>query len=110
MNISFDLIFGQKWRMVWHVVFWVSALGFFSFIFGQQSRDLVSTLYFVVPLIIITMLTSWFINYFLFPRFLAKGRYLRLAGYAMLTFVVSVWLETIVVVPLRAAPWFRPGA
>ncbi len=97
MKLTFDFLFEQKLRVYRHLLFWIAVLVFYTLFFGQQGGDYVRTLYFAGPLMMVTIATTWFINYFLFPRFLATGRYLQLLGYSLLTVIVSVWLETVTV-------------
>lgn len=98
--MEFKFLLDKKYRIAWHGLFWVVVFVFYTFFFGHQSQNYNETILFVLPLLLVTAVTVYFINYFLFPRFLTNGKYKLLLLYSIYTFIVSIWLETLVVVSI----------
>ena len=83
----------QKFRIPIHVLFWIGVLGFYTLLFGQENRDYEGSFKFVVTLLPITMATTYFLNYYLVPRFLLAKKYFRFFLYFMYTIIISITLE-----------------
>lgn len=80
-------------RILLHFLFWLVVYLFFIVFFGRSSRDYSVTVIFVSMLLPLSIATTYFLNYFLIPRYLFTKRYGRFILFVVYTFVVSVWLE-----------------
>ena len=78
-------------------IFWLVVLIFLSIIFGFYARNYQFTFYFVSFMLPIAVATSYVFNNFLVDRYLQKGRYLKFTLYLIYTFIISLWLEMIMV-------------
>lgn len=86
----------RTWRIVRHILFWLIAYLFFISFFGRANRDYQSTLVFASMLFPVAIATSYFLNYYLIPRFLFTKRYFRFALFSFYTLVITTWLETMI--------------
>jgi len=92
-----DRIFTRH-RWVVHIFFWMVVLAVYVIFFGRQKSNYLQTLFFVGLLMPVTIGTTYFINYFLVPRYLLQERYGLLLLYFLYTLILSVFLEMIIVV------------
>lgn len=79
-----------------HLLFWTIAYLFFISFFGRANRDYRSTLVFASMLFPVAIATSYFLNYYLIPRFLFTKRYFRFALFLFYTLVITSWIETMI--------------
>ena len=86
-----DLFVRRRW--VVHVFFWLVILILYAVFFGRQNSNYVQTFFFVGFLMPITICTTYFINYFLIPRFLMKERYGFFLLYFIYTLIGSLFFE-----------------
>jgi len=89
---SIDYVFARQ-RWVVHVLFWVLVLAFYVVFFGRKNSNYLQTLFFVGLLMPVTIGTTYFLNYFLVPRFLLKERYAFFLLYFIYTLIGSIFLE-----------------
>ncbi|UII24464.1 histidine kinase [Fulvivirga maritima] len=75
-----------------HCIFWALVFLFYVYYFGYNSSDLYYVLGFVSFLMPVTILSAYYINYHLIPRFLLAGRYLKFTLYAVYTFIITTYL------------------
>jgi sensor histidine kinase YesM len=87
-----------KSRWVIHLAFWLFIVMFYSLLFVQGSNQFLHTLYFVGLLMPVTIAATYFLNYFLVPTYLLRGRYGSFALYFVYTLVGALFLEMWVVV------------
>ena len=87
-----------KNRWVIHAAFWLFVLAFYSMLFAQGSNHFLHTLFFVGLLMPVTIAATYFLNYFLVPNYLLKGKYGPFALYFLYTLVGSLFLEMWIVV------------
>lgn len=80
-------------RIFLHILFWLAVYLFFIVFFGRSSRDYSVTIIFVSMLLPLSIATTYFLNYFLIPRYLFTKKYSRFTLFVFYTFVISVWLE-----------------
>ena len=80
-------------RFFLHILFWLAVYLFFIVFFGRSSRDYSVTIIFVSMLLPLSIATTYFLNYFLIPRYLFTKKYSRFTLFVFYTFVISVWLE-----------------
>lgn len=109
MDQPLEILLSKKYRIVMHLAFWLAVVVFYTLFFGQQGEQYLRTLIFVMALLVITISTAYFVNYFLLPRYLFSGRFRELALYSVFTFVVSVWLESLVILGLVTLFVYRRG-
>ncbi|MCB2220521.1 MAG: histidine kinase [Bacteroidetes bacterium] len=95
-------IFIKRFRIAWHAIFWIIVLLFYTLYFGNESKEYMRILIFVVPLLVITLSTTYFTGYYLFPKFLVSGQYRKLIFYLALTFIIALWLESVTVMGMLA--------
>ncbi len=81
-----------------HIAYWIFILLVLSKTFGFSWGNKSAAFFFVTMLLPIVIGTSYFFNYVLVPKFYLTKRYLRFAFYTFCTAIVSVYLETLVLV------------
>ncbi|MBL7858580.1 MAG: histidine kinase [Cyclobacteriaceae bacterium] len=84
----------QRWTI--HAIFWLMVLVLYSVFFGLQNNTYLQTFFFVGLLMPITIGTTYFLNYFLIPRYLMKERYGYFLLYFSYTLLASLYLEMVV--------------
>jgi len=82
----------KHFRVFIHVVFWLLVLGFYTLLFGSESSDYRGAFQFVIMLLPITIATTYFLNYYLIPKYILKKKYLLFLLYFIYTFIVSITL------------------
>lgn len=87
-------------RLAAHVLFWLAALAFYTLYFGGRQNDYAQNLLFVSVLLPITIATTYFLLYWLIPRYLLTRRYGYFALYFCYTLLFSFYLELALVVTL----------
>lgn len=80
----------------YHIAYWLFVLLFLTVLFGRSWDNNLAAFYFIALLMPIVLGTSYFFNYHLVPKFYLKKRYFRFGLYTFYTLVVSLYLETIV--------------
>jgi sensor histidine kinase YesM len=88
----------KKLRIPIHLLFWILVLGFYTLLFGNENRDYAGAFRFVITLLPITMATTYFLNYFLVPRYLLVKKYFRFILYFIYTIIISITLELNIVI------------
>lgn len=83
-------------RWIIHFLFWLIVLIFYVVFFGRKNENYVQTFFFVGLLMPVTIGTTYFLNYFLVPKFLMKERYALFLLYFIYTLIGSVFLEMII--------------
>lgn len=83
-------------RIFAHILFWLAVYLFFIVFFGRSSRDYSVSIIFVSMLLPLSIVTTYFLNYFLIPRYLFTKKYGRFLLFVFYTFVISVWLELLI--------------
>jgi len=92
-----DRLFANH-RWVIHVLFWGLVLALYSVFFGRQNSNYGQTFFFVGLLIPVVVGTTYFLNYFLVPRYLLRERYGLFLIYFLYTLIISVFLEMMIMV------------
>lgn len=85
----------QRWFM--HFGFWLFVLFVYAIFFGHQNSNYLQTLFLVALLMPVTAGTTYFMNYFLVPRYLMKERLGLFILYFIYTLIASIFLEMIIV-------------
>ena len=79
-------------RFLIHIVFWLLVLGFYTLLFGSESADYQGAFQFVIMLLPITIATTYFLNYYLIPKYILKKKYFLFLLYIVYTFIISITL------------------
>lgn len=88
---------GKKLRWLLHVAFWLAVLVFYTIFFGYQNVNYQITFSFVIILLPVTIVTTYFLNYELLPNYLFKKRYFKFFLYLIYTLIVSFYIEMVTV-------------
>ncbi|MCA0932749.1 sensor histidine kinase [Lutimonas saemankumensis] len=75
-----------------HLIFWVGVWFFFVYFFSYNSTDSNYVTWFSTFLLPVTMITTYFVVYFLIPKYLLRKKYLLFTLYSVYTVVISTWL------------------
>ena len=100
---AFGWIGGQKTRWLLHLAFWLAVLFFYTIFFGYQNVSYKITFSFVIVLLPVTMLTTYFLNYELIPNYLLKKKYVKFIIYFIYTLIVSFYIEMLTVMGIFIA-------
>lgn len=93
----FEWIERKKMRWALHAVFWLAVLVFYTFFFGYKGVDYRITFSFIIVLLPVTIVTTYFLNYELLPNYLFKKRYAKFILYFIYTLIVSFYIEMVTV-------------
>lgn len=88
------LFLRQRW--VIHALFWLLILVFYVVFFGRENSNYLQTFFFVGLLMPVTIGTTYFLNYYLVPRYLMKERYGFFILYFIYTLLGSIFLEMMI--------------
>lgn len=83
-------------RVFLHILFWALVFAFFVVFYGRASRDYTITIIFSSMVFPLSIATTYFINYFLIPKFLYTKKYGYFILFIFYTLVISLWLELII--------------
>ncbi len=83
-------------RWLIHCFFWSAVLIWYALFFGRQGNSFLNTVFFVGLLMPVTIGASYFLNYFLVPRYLVNARYGLFVLYAVYTLIIAVFLELLI--------------
>ncbi|MDO1445862.1 histidine kinase [Rhodocytophaga aerolata] len=86
--------FRRRWLL--HTIFWVCILAVYVIFFGRASSNYLQTFVFVTLLMPITVGTTYFLTYFLVPRYFMREKYKLFALYFLYTIIGSLFLEMVV--------------
>jgi sensor histidine kinase YesM len=84
------------YRILSHIIFWLIAYLFFIIFYGRANREYSITIVFVSMLFPLSIATTYFINYYLIPRFLFTKKYAKFILLSFYTLVISIWLELLI--------------
>lgn len=88
-----DWLAARRSRWLLHLVFWIAVLIFYTFFFGYENVDYKITFSFVVILLPVTIITTYYLNYVLIPKYLFAKRYGEFLLYFVYTLIVSFYIE-----------------
>lgn len=92
-----DYLFTRQ-RWVIHIFFWLIILAFYVIFFGRKNSNYLQTFLFVGILMPVTIITTYFLNYYLVPVYLMKERFGYFALYFIYTLIGSLFVEMMIVV------------
>ena len=95
LGIFLDYLFLRQ-RWVVHVLFWLLILVFYVVFFGRKNNNYLQTFFFVGLLMPVTIGTTYFLNYYLVPRYLMKERYGFFLLYFIYTLIGSLFMEMMI--------------
>lgn len=95
LELFLDNVFSKQ-RWVIHAVFWTAVLTWYVLFFGRQNSNYLQTFFFVGLLMPVTIGTSYFLNYFLVPRYLITERYGLFVLYLVYTLIGAIFLEMLI--------------
>ncbi|MEZ4703245.1 MAG: histidine kinase [Rhodothermales bacterium] len=87
-------------RVLTHLVFWAGVLAFYTLYFGQRQDNYNQSLLFVGALLPITIAATYFLNYWLIPRYLLARRYFFFGLYFIYALLFTLYLELLLVLIL----------
>ena len=90
-----DYLFSRQ-RWVIHVLFWLMILAFYVVFFGRKNNNYLQTFFFVGLLMPVTIGTTYFLNYYLVPRYLMRERYGFFLLYFVYTLIGSLFMEMMI--------------
>ena len=85
-------------NIIYHLGYWILVIMVLIFIFGLSWKNNLAALYFICMLLPVVLGTSYFFNYFLVPRYFFQKKYLEFSLYSIYTLVISLYLESIVLI------------
>lgn len=88
-----NIILLEKYRWLLHLVYWMLAAALLFFVFSNRSYDVGIRASVVGALTLMSIGVTYFVNYYLVPRFLFEGRYLRFFYLLLYSVVISVWVS-----------------
>ena len=99
----FEWIGHLKYRWLLHLLFWLAVLLFYTIFFGYKNVSFNVTFSFVIVLLPVTIITTYFLNYELIPNYLFQKRYAKFFLYFIYTLIVSFYIEMMTVVGIFIA-------
>lgn len=75
-----------------HFLFWIGIWFFYVYFFSYNSTDANFVTWFSTFLIPVTMVTTYFVVYYLIPKYLFLKKYALFALYSVYTLILSTWL------------------
>ena len=80
-----------------HVLLWIAVWFFFVYFFSYNSDDTRYVTWFSSILLPLTMIVTYFVVYFLIPRYLLTKKYLLFSLYSFYTLVASSYLIVLII-------------
>lgn len=81
-----------------HLLFWICVWIFFRYFFEYSSNNGVYGFWFSSLLLPVTLITTYFINYFLIPKYLLQKKYFKFTLYSFYTFIVTADIIGLIIV------------
>ena len=89
--MNFSKIINSSFIAV-HFFFWTGVWFFYVYFFSYNSTDTDFVTWFSTFLLPVTMITTYFVVYYLIPKYLLLKKYTLFALYSMYTIIMSTWL------------------
>lgn len=89
--MNFSKIINSSYIAV-HLLFWVGVWFFYVYFFSYNSTDANFVTWFSAFLLPVTMVTTYFVVYYLIPKYLLLKKYALFALYSVYTVIMSTWL------------------
>ena len=89
-------VYRKNLQILTHILFWFMVLMFYTYFYGHTYDDYYTTFLFVCLLLPITIATTYFVNYYLIPKYLLKKNYKLFVLYSIYSLIFSAYFELIV--------------
>lgn len=89
----------SRFRIAWHLLFWLLVLTFYTYYFGHQGGFYRLTFQFVVFLLPIAIGTTYLFNYYLIPKFLFQKRIKTFILLSIYAIIASFYLISLIIFP-----------
>jgi sensor histidine kinase YesM len=97
---SYEHIFNNpRFRIAWHLLYWLIVLVYYTLYFGHQGGYYWFTFQFVIYLMPVAIGTTYFFNYYLIPKFLFKKRIFYFILFSIYTIIASFYLISLIIFP-----------
>ncbi len=83
--------------MFFHILFWIAVWFFFAYFFSYNSEDKYFVMWFSTCLLPVTMALSYFMVYFLIPKYLLTKKYLPFALYTFYAFIFTSYALVLII-------------
>lgn len=80
-------------RIISHIGFWIFIVGFFTFIFGIRKGEFFTIFKVLLGTLPIDILFTYFILYWLIPKYLLTRRYIVFSAWLLISFTIIVIIE-----------------
>ena len=80
-----------------HILLWVGVWFFFRYFFGYNTNDAIYVTWFSSILLPLTILITYFVSYYLIPKYLLDKQYWKFALYGFYTLVFSSYLTVLII-------------
>ena len=80
-----------------HLTFWCGVWLFFIYIFSHNSPNAIYVTWSASFLLPISMLATYYTNYYLLPKYLFKKKYVPFIGHSLLILSISIYLVQLVI-------------
>jgi len=95
-----NILLGKsKFRILWHILFWLLVLIYYTLFFGHQGGYYWLTFRFVVFMLPIAIGTTYLFNYYLIPRFLLKKKIGWFILFSIYAFITSFYFISLLIFP-----------
>jgi sensor histidine kinase YesM len=97
----------MKW--LWHSIYWLLAASLLFFVFNNQQYDVNIRILVVSSLTLMSIGLTLFINNYLIPKFLFKGKLLLFSYLMLASVIISIWINILCIVYIlwHTAYYFR---
>jgi sensor histidine kinase YesM len=85
--------------MLWHVIFWLAILSYYTLFFGHQGGYYWYTMRFVAIMLPVAIGTTYLFNYYLIPKFLFTKKIKTFILLSFYAFVCSFYLISLIIFP-----------
>ena len=84
-------------RIMSHLIFWILVALFYFFLFGLNSESREVSIILSAGLLPVAVLSTYFFNYVLVPKYLWQKRYARFFLFSFYTLLTSTWISFLIV-------------
>ncbi len=97
---QFVFIFSKnRFRIFWHILFWMVVLIYYTAFFGHQNGYYWLTFKFIIFLLPVSITTTYVFNYYLIPKYLLTNRVWLFSLLAFYALVISFYLISLIIFP-----------
>jgi len=90
---SENIILSGKYKWLWHSLYWFLAALLLFFVFSNRDYDLRIRGLVVVAITLMSFGLTFFINYYLIPKFLFVKKYFRFIYFLFSAILISIWIN-----------------